>query len=95
MVKALSARAIAWIALISICLVIVSGAYFVMSSSLSFFASEASKVAGQLRDAPQLRNAVESAVQFTTSFVWIAFALLLLALAISLAVLWLESLASR
>jgi flagellar basal body-associated protein FliL len=91
----LSARLVAWCALIAICLVIVLGAYFVMSSSLSFFESEASKVASKPEGAPQLRSAVEQALQFTTSFTWTVFALLAVALVVSLAALWLESLASR
>jgi hypothetical protein len=37
-------------------------AYCIISSSLAFFQSEASKVVGQLDDAPRLRVAVESAL---------------------------------
>jgi hypothetical protein len=88
-------RLVAWIALLSICFVVVLGACVTIFSSLSFFNEEASKVAGQLGDAPQLRSAVESALRFCSSFIWTIFALLILTLGVCLAVLWLEDLATR
>jgi hypothetical protein len=81
--------------LLATCLTVVLGAYVVVSSSLNFFESEVSKLAPKLDNAPQLRSVVEDALQFTTSFVWMTFGLLLLALAVSLIVLFIESLASR
>ena len=93
--SALGARAIAWCVLLATCLTVVLVAYCIVSSTLSFFQGEASEVASQLGDAPQLRSAVESALRFASSFVWTAFALLLLALTTSLAVLFIEDVASR
>jgi hypothetical protein len=81
--------------LLSVIAVVVVGAHLIISSSMAFFQSEASEVASQLGDAPQLRSVVEQTVRFASSFVWTAFALLVVALFVSLAVLWLESLASR
>ena len=91
----MGARAIAWCVLLAACLTVVLVAYCIISSTLSFFRGEASKVVGQLGDAPQLRVAVESALRFCSSFVWTAFALLLLALTTSLLVLFIEDVASR
>jgi hypothetical protein len=91
----LSAKAIAWVALLSICFVVVVGAYLVVSSSLAFFNEEASRLGEKLDNAPQLRSIVEQTVRFASSFVWTVFALLVVALFVSLVVLWLESLASR
>jgi amino acid transporter len=88
-------RAVAWLVLLSVIAVVVVGAYLVISSTLSFFQGEASKVVGQLDSAPQLRSVLESALQFASSFVWTAFVLLVVALFVSLAVLWLEGLATR
>jgi hypothetical protein len=90
-----SARAVAWVALLSVIAVVVFGAYFAISSSLAFFNEEASKVAGQLSDAPQLRSVVEQTVRFCSSFIWMVFVLLALTLGVCLVVLWLESLATR
>jgi len=81
--------------LLSITAIVVFCAYVVISSSLDFFRGEASKVVSQLDNAPQLRSAVESALHFVTSFTWMTFALLVVALFVSLATLWLEDLASR
>jgi hypothetical protein len=81
--------------LLTTCLAVVLVAHCVISSSLAFFQSEASKVVGQLGDAPQLRSVAEGALRFASSFVWTAFVLLVVALFVSLAVLWLEGLASR
>jgi hypothetical protein len=91
----LSARVVAWVALLSVIAVVVVGAYCIISSSLTFFQGEASKVVGQLGDAPQLRSAVEGALRFATSFIWMVFMLLILTLGVCLVVLWLESLATR
>jgi hypothetical protein len=91
----LSARLVAWVALLATCFVVVLAAYYAISSSLAFFQSEASKVASQLGNAPQLRNVVEGALQFTTSFIWTVFMLLALTLVASLLILWLESLVVR
>jgi energy-coupling factor transporter transmembrane protein EcfT len=91
----LSARVVAWVALLSICFVVVVGAYCIISSSLTFFQGEASKVVGQLGDAPQLRSAVEDALRFATSFIWMVFMLLILTLMTSLLILLLESLIVR
>jgi Ca2+/Na+ antiporter len=88
-------RVVAWCVLLVVCFVVALAAYVVVSSSLSFFESEASKLAPKLDSAPQLRSIMESTLRFCSSFVWTVFALLLLALAISLLVLWIESLASR
>jgi len=88
-------RAVVWFALLLLIAVVVLVAYCVISSSLAFFQSEASKVVGQLDNAPQLRSAVESTLHFASSFMWMVFVLLLLALAVSLIVLWVEDLASR
>jgi ABC-type Na+ efflux pump permease subunit len=90
-----SAKAIAWVALLSIVAVVVVGAFLAISSTLSFFNEEASKVASQLDNAPQLRSVVEQTLRFCSSFVWTIFALLLVALGISLLVLRVEDLASR
>jgi len=73
------------------CLAVILGAYCIISSCLAFFQGEASKVASRLDSAPQLRSAVESTLHFASSFIWTTFALLLLALAVSLIVLWIES----
>lgn len=81
--------------MLALCFTVVLVAYCIISSSLSLFQSEASKLSGQLGDAPQLRSILEGTLRFTTSTIWIVFVLLVLALAISLVVLWLESLATR
>ena len=91
----MSAKIIAWVALLSVIVVVVLAAYCIISSSLAFFQSEASRVASQLDDAPQLRSVVELTVRFASSFVWTVFALLVVALFVSLAVLWLEDVATR
>jgi hypothetical protein len=90
-----SARVVAWVVLLAVATAVVLGAYCIISSSLAFFQGEASKVVGQLGDAPQLRSAVESALRFCSSFIWTVFMLLILTLGVCLVVLWLESLATR
>ena len=89
------ARAIAWIALLAVATAVVLGAYLATSSSLAFFNEKASEVASQLDSAPQLRSVVEQALRFCSSFTWMTFALLVVALFVSLATLWLKDLASR
>lgn len=91
----MSARLVAWVALLAITTAVILVAYVVISSSLGFFESEVSKLAPKLDSAPQLRSVVEDAVRFCSSFVWITFLLLLLALGVCLVVLWLEDLACR
>jgi len=81
--------------LLALCFTVVLGAYLIISSCLSFFQGEASKAVGQLDNAPQLRSVVEQALRFCSSFVWTVFAMLLLALGVSLVALWVESSASR
>jgi hypothetical protein len=90
-----SAKAVAWVALLSVIAVVVVGAYLVVSSSVAFFNEEASKVASQLGNAPQLRSVVEQVVRFCSSFIWTVFVLLILTLVASLLILWLESLVVR
>jgi pantoate kinase len=81
--------------LLSVIIAVAVTTYLVISSSMAFFEAEASKVASQLDNAPQLRSIMEQTARFASSFVLMVFGLLLLALAISSVVLWLEDVACR
>jgi hypothetical protein len=50
----LERRVVAWVALVMICSAVFLGAYLAISSSLSFFESEASRLGEKLDNAPQL-----------------------------------------
>ena len=91
----MSARLVAWVALLAITTAVILVAYVVVSSSLAYVESEASKLAPQLGDAPQLRSVVEQTLRFCSSLVWTVFMLLVLTLGVCLVVLWIESLVVR
>ena len=95
----MGARAIAWCTLIMISLIIVTALYFVTSSGIAFFEHEAKEAVGRLRSAelkaPWLEAVVEQTLRFVKSFIWTIFILLVVALIVSLLVLWLEDVASR
>jgi amino acid transporter len=91
---ALRARLIAWCVLLSVVLVVVVGAYLVISSSLALFEQWTSSALQEVKE-PSLTGLAWSTLGFVESFVWIVFALLLIALIISLGILYLEDLASR
>jgi hypothetical protein len=90
----LRARLIAWCVLLLVVLVVVVGAYFVISSSLALFEQWTSTALHGVKE-PSLMNLAWSTLGFVESFVWIVFALLVLALVVSLGVLYLEDLVSR
>ena len=91
----MGARAIAWAVLLAVTTAVVLVACVIISSSLSFFNEEAFKVTSKLDNAPQLRSVVEQTLRFVKSFIWTIFILLVVALIVSLLVLWLEDVASR
>jgi len=95
----MGAKAIAWCALIMISIIVVAALYFVMSSGIAFFEHEAKEAVGRLRGeelkAPWLEAVVEQTLRFVKSFIWTIFILLVVALIVSLLVLWLEDVACR